>query len=140
MVDHVLVAIDGSPLSRRALEFALEVHPDATITLLRVVDYIEESYGAEMLVGPTEIRERALSKAEELLAEASEQARDHEGTVETVTEFGKPARVIPEYAGDNDVDVIVLGGHGRSLVSRVLLGDVAQRVVQQAPVPVTVVR
>lgn len=140
MVDHVLVPIDGAPLSMRALEFALEVHPDARMTVLRVVDYVEESYGAELLVGPTEIRERALSKAEESLAVARERARDHGGPVETVTEFGKPARVIPDYAADNGVDVIVLGGHGRSLVSRVLLGDVAQTVVQQAPVPVTVVR
>ena len=67
-------------------------------------------------------------------------AQKNGATVETVTEFGEPARVIGEYAGDHDVDLIVMGCHGRSTVSRILLGDVAGTVVRRAPVPVTVVR
>lgn len=140
MVDHVLVPMDDSPLGERALEFALDVHPDADITVLRVIDYVEESYKAEMLVGAEEIRQRATDRAEDLFDEVRERTADHGGEVKTVTEFGKPSRVIPEYAADHDVDLVVIGCHGRSLLSRVLIGDVAQTVVRQAPVPVTVVR
>jgi nucleotide-binding universal stress UspA family protein len=140
MVGHVLVLMDDSPLATRALDFALEVHPNADITVLRVIDYVEESYSAEMLVGPREIRERATARAEQLFAEARERTADHGGEVRTVTEFGKPAGTILEYVDAHDVDVVVMGGHGRSLVSSVLLGDVAQTVVRRAPVPVTVVR
>lgn len=140
MIEHVLVPMDDSPLAKRALDFALEVHSEADITVLRVVDYVEESYGAEMLVGAEEIRERAAEMAEELFDEVRERTADHNGEVRTVTEFGEPARTIRQYATDHEIDLIVIGCHGRSLVSRVLIGDVAQTVVQRAQVPVTVVR
>jgi nucleotide-binding universal stress UspA family protein len=140
MIEHVLVPMDESPLAERALAFALDVHPDADVTVLRVVDYIEEGYSAELLVGQDELRERALEKAERLFETARERAADHEGEFRTDTRFGKPSRIIPEYADEHDVDLVVMGSHGRSLVSRVLLGDVAGDVVREASVPVTVVR
>lgn len=140
MIEHVLVPMDESPLARRALDFALEAHPEADLTILYVVDYVEESYGAAMLAGPEELRDRATRKAEQLFDDVREHAEDHCGELQTVTKFGKPARIITEFTVDHDVDLVVIGSHGRSLVSRVLLGDVAQDVVQQASVPVTVVR
>jgi nucleotide-binding universal stress UspA family protein len=140
VTEHVLVPIDDSPLARRALDFASTEHPGADLTILHAVDYVEESYGAEMLVGSEELRNRAREEAEELLAEARERTADHAGAVETVTKFGDPARTINDYADEHDVDLIVMGCHGRSVVSRVLLGSVAGVVVRRAPVPVTVVR
>ncbi|WP_435345840.1 universal stress protein [Haloarchaeobius sp. HRN-SO-5] len=140
MVDRVLVPMDDSPLARRALDFALEVHPEADITVLNVIDYVEESYSAEMLVGGEELRARATERANALLEDARERATDHAGEVTTVVEFGNPSRVIVDYAEENPVDVVVMGGHGRSMVARMVLGDVAQTVVQRATVPVTVVR
>jgi nucleotide-binding universal stress UspA family protein len=140
MINHVLVPMDDSPLARRALDFATGVHAGADITVLHVIDYVEESYSAEMLVGPEELRERARTKIDRLFDEVRERTKTHEGEVETVVTFGTPAREIADYAADHDVDLVVMGCHGRPLVSRVLLGDVAQTVVQRAAVPVTVVR
>lgn len=140
MVDHVLVPMDDSPLAREALEYAMEAHPRATLTVLHVVDYVEESYSAEMLVGGDELRDRARRRSERLFDEVRQRTADHEGAVETVVAFGRPAREINDYATDHDVDAIVMGCHGRALLSRVLLGSVAQTVVQRAPAPVTVVR
>ena len=140
MIEHVLVPIDDSPLAERALDFAMAAHPEADLTVLHVVDYVEESYGAELLLGAEELRERARERARALADDALERAADHRGTTTTVTEFGKPATVISEYAGEHAVDLIVIGSHGRSPLSRVLLGDVADTVVRRAPVPVTIVR
>jgi len=53
---------------------------------------------------------------------------------------GRPTKVIVEYADDHDIDQIVMGSHGRSGMSRILLGSVAEIVVRRASVPVTVVR
>jgi nucleotide-binding universal stress UspA family protein len=53
---------------------------------------------------------------------------------------GKPARAIVEYADDHDIDQIVMGSHGRSGVTRILLGSVAESVVRDSTVPVTVAR
>ena len=140
MIEHVLVPMDESPMARRALAFALDAHPEAAVTVLFVVDYVEESYGAEMLVGPERLRERADERAERVFDRARDTAAERDASVETRTEYGDPARVVSEYADEHDVDLIVIGSHGRSLVSRVLLGDVADTVVRRAPVPVTVVR
>lgn len=140
MVERVLVPMDDSPLARRALEYALEVHPDATITVLHVVDYVEDSYGAELLLGPDELRERAEARAESVFETARETVGDRGTAVETVTRYGDPARAITRFVDEESVDVVVLGGHGRSLLSRVLLGSVAASVVRRASVPVTVVR
>jgi nucleotide-binding universal stress UspA family protein len=140
MVDHVLVPMDDSPLARRALEFALGTHPGAAVTVLYVVDYVEESYGAEMLVGPEELRDRATERADRILADARDLTAEYGVRPTTVTAFGDPARTIVDYVDDEAVDLVVMGSHGRSLVSRALIGDTAYTVVRRASVPVTLVR
>ncbi len=61
-------------------------------------------------------------------------------SVERVIEVGRPTKVIVEYADEHDINQIVMGSHGRSGMSRILLGSVAEIVVRRASVPVTVVR
>ncbi|MFA9518621.1 universal stress protein [Halopenitus sp. H-Gu1] len=136
----ILVPMDGSPMAKRALEHALSMHPDAQFTVLHVIDYIEESYSARALVGPDELRDRAEERAEELFEEAEGIADEHDVEIETRTATGDPSREIVAYAEDHDVDQIVIGCHGRSPMSRILLGSVAEKVTRRAPVPVTVVR
>ena len=109
MVDHVLVPMDDSPLARRALEFALGTHPGAAVTVLYVVDYVEESYGAEMLVGPEELRDRATARADRILADARDLAAEYGVRPTTVTTFGDPARTIVDYVDDEAVDLVVTG-------------------------------
>lgn len=59
--------------------------------------------------------------------------------VTTAIEFGSPAARIVDYARRHGVDLIVVGTHGRTGVSRALLGSVAERVVRTAPCPVLAV-
>jgi universal stress protein A len=51
----------------------------------------------------------------------------------TAITSGRPARQIADYARENAIDLIVLGTHGRTGVSRALLGSVAEAVVRRAP-------
>lgn len=60
-------------------------------------------------------------------------------TVVTATAAGDPAREIVKYATRHGIGLIVLGTHGRSGVSRVLLGSVSERVARTAPCPVLIV-
>lgn len=53
--------------------------------------------------------------------------------VETTLLFGRPARQIVDYAQKNSIDLVVLGTHGRTGVSRAILGSVAEGVVRLAP-------
>jgi len=139
-VNEVLVAYDGTPLSEKALTHALDVYSDAPITVFHVIDYIEESYSAKALIGDETLRKRARDRSAELLAEAEAKAAEHDREVKTASEVGKAADEIIEYADRHGIDVIVIGSHGRSGVSRVLLGSVAETVMRRASLPVTVVR
>ena len=53
---------------------------------------------------------------------------------------GTPAAEIVRYAEDEDIDLIVMGTHGRGFVGHMVLGSVAERVVRTAPCPVLTVR
>lgn len=145
MTDHVLVPIDASPLSERAVEFALEEYAgDATITVLHVLDFVEAGYGAPMeasLPGYWENwYESEVENAQQLFEEAQATADEYGVTLETETTMGRPARSIVEFADTKTVDHVVMGSHGRSGVSRILLGSVAETVLRRAHCPVTIVR
>jgi nucleotide-binding universal stress UspA family protein len=78
--------------------------------------------------------------AEQGLAELVATARAAGVEATSRTRYGSTAREICEQARDLGTDLIVLGTHGRSGLSRALLGSVAERVVRRAPCPVLTVR
>jgi len=141
---HVLVPYDESPLSEHALEHALAEHGEAEITLLHALDFVEAGYSASVetsLPGYWEAwYENAQDDAEALFEDAQATAAESDTTVETETVVGQPARSIVEYTEENPVDHVVMGSHGRSGISRLLVGSVAETVLRRAPCPVTVVR
>lgn len=145
MAKHVLVAIDGSEPSWAALDHAISQHAGHTITVLHAVDPMEGAYPDDDGDYYTpEARERAREAGEELCAKARERA-EAAGTLdstdlEIAVETGRPAPTIVSYAGRHDVDHIVVGSRGRSGLSRLLLGSVAETVLRRASVPVTIVR
>lgn len=139
---HVLVPLDGSPLSDDALEHALETF-DCTVTVVNVVTGLDSVMAEGGLLEPGEHRqESAEERAERLVSQARDRAAERDQHVETTVETGDPAETIVEYATEHGVDHIVMGGHGgdRSELARRLLGTVATSVVGEAPMTVTVVR
>lgn len=74
------------------------------------------------------------------MADAERRAEQHGVEITTVIERGPPGSTIVEYVEENDVDRIVMGSHDRSGISKILLGSVAEDVVKESPVTVTVVR
>ena len=142
MPRHVLVPLDGSPQAWEAFEHAVSEHPGARLTLLSVINPMDAGYSAETALpsAAEEWYESAKAAAQERFDEAAEVAAEHGVSIHTEVAVGRPSRTIVEYADEHDVDVIVMGSHGRKGVSRILLGSVAEAVVRQSPVPVTVVR
>ncbi len=148
MTKHILVPIDGSPLSRRALRHGLTEFPDASITVLHVVDLFEPGYGAypdfetayEPLMGSEEWYERAEEVSEYLFEEARTLADDYGREISTTSEIGDPKRIIVDYADEEDIDHIVLGAHGRTKEERPVFGSIAEMVARRATVPVTLIR
>jgi nucleotide-binding universal stress UspA family protein len=142
MAKKILVPIDGSTQSDIALDYALEEFADEEITVFHVLDPIDAGYSAPvgMPGGSEEWYENAEQESQELFEEAQRKADEYGVTLDTATEMGRPSTTIVEFADENDFDQIVMGSHGRSGVSRILLGSVAETVVRRATMPVTVAR
>ena len=143
MATQVLVPMDASPKSRKALTHAIEDYRDAEIIVLHVTNPIEDTYmtGEEDFMTDFEaLEERSSEEAERILEDAREIAADHGVEITTERVFGAPATKIVEYAEEHGVDHIVLGSHGRSGLARLFLGSVAEKVARRAPVPVTIIK
>ena len=139
---HVLVPLDGSPLSDEALSHALETF-DCRVTVLNVVTPLDGAMSEGGVLGAGEERvEDATERAEAVVDRARERAAEADREVETAVEAGDPAETIVAFVDASDVDHVVMGGHGgeRTDLARRLLGTVATTVVGEAPVTVTVVR
>jgi len=139
MADRILVPVDRSEQAWRALEYAFDSYPDATLVVLHVIDPRDvvlegDVYGASRPIA------RAEEEAADIIGEVCDLASVYEADVETRVERGNPASVIVAVGDEPGIDHVVLGSHGRSGVTRVLLGSVAEAVVRRSSVPVTVVR
>ncbi|RQG94213.1 universal stress protein [Natrarchaeobius chitinivorans] len=137
---NVLVPIDDSDPATNAVEHAAETFSGEDLTFVHVISPNTGMYGEGAIYAYDEVLDARREAAEDLFAAATEIASEHGCRVETETIIGLPAREIVEFAEESDVDHIVIGSHGRSGASRVLLGSVAEKIVRRAPVPVTVVR
>jgi nucleotide-binding universal stress UspA family protein len=83
------------------------------------------------------LEESAQSAVESVEAQATEASVSG---VETAIEHGSPYRGIRSYVEDHDIDLVVMGTHGRSGIERYLLGSVTEKTVRTSPVPVMTVR
>ncbi|ELZ25727.1 UspA domain-containing protein [Halosimplex carlsbadense 2-9-1] len=142
MGKRILVPVDGSEQAHTAFEFVAEEFGDAEVVLLHVVNPAEAGYSAQTSIPSfsEEWYESERAAAEELFEEIAALADGTDLSLEREIEVGKPIRAIVEFADENGIDQIVMGSHGRSGVTRILLGSVAEAVVRRSPVPVTVVR
>jgi nucleotide-binding universal stress UspA family protein len=135
--DTVLIPTDGSEVSLQAVEHGAklaEFH-GASVRVLYVVDATSFKGMGTETVGSDPINS-AVNDGEDIVAEAAETIRDHGVTVTTAVRQGMPEETILSYLGDEDIDVIVMGTHGRSGIQRYLKGSVTEQVVRSSPTPV----
>ncbi len=136
----VLVAYDGSGPAQKAVDHAIEKHGDEEIILLRVVELADGSTSAGINLAQEALKKRRDKVKTQSLDELEALLDREDIDISLEITMGRPDREIVEYAQENDIDHIIVGNQGRSGVSRVLLGSIAERVVRRASVPVTVVR
>jgi nucleotide-binding universal stress UspA family protein len=139
MYDTILVPTDGSSAVVEAVERAVDLAEryDATVHALYVVD--SSAYGT--LDTSTSVVVDALEdEGETAVTYVADQAEAAGVPAETAVLSGTPHRTIMNYVDDHDVDLVVMGTHGRRGFDRFLLGSVTEKVVRTAPVPVMTVR
>jgi nucleotide-binding universal stress UspA family protein len=139
MVSRILVPMDDSEMAEQALEYALENHPDAEITVMHVVGGPSPMWGeASGLALGDDLEAEAEELAEAVFDRARDLAGDRDVEIETEVQVGSAVRSILNNA--EQYDAIVLGSHSGTLADRLFVGNVAQKVFRRSPVPVTVVR
>lgn len=138
----VLLPFDGSQPAHEAVQYAIKEHAGKELVLLRVVEVAGGSTSAGINIAQEKLKKLRKEAQSDIPDDVLDQLDEAGIEFEVEIVFGDPAREIVEYAetAENDVELILIGSHGRSGVSRVLLGSVAETVVRRSPVPVTVVR
>ena len=144
MFKKILVPLDGSTHSKKALERALQIAKkfDSKITLLH-------AYSTNLVPMPKEyaIPEHSPRMIEisheigaNILADAKVIAETEKIQVETILKRGHAVGVIIEACKNNNFDLIVIGARGLSTVKEILLGSVSHGVIRHARCPVLVVK
>lgn len=135
----VLVPTDGSAGAEAAVGPAVDIAGtyDARLHILSVVDTM--AMGVDVRSGAAlealeDSARSAVAAVEERAVGASVSA------VETAIEQGDPYHGIRAYVDDHDIDLVVMGTHGRSGIERYLLGSVTEKTVRTSPAPVMTVR
>lgn len=139
-LNRILAPTDFSETAQHAFEYARELAKsfEAEIHLLHVVpDPMTQGWAGEAsgIVIPDLVKTWT-TNADQRLAEIT--VPDVEIT--RVTRVGHPFVEIIQYAQDHEIDLIVMGTHGRGPIKHLLLGSVAEKVVRKAPCPVLTVR
>ena len=141
MYDNVLIPTDGSDTVSETVEHALPIAAanDATVHALYVVD--RRITTAADQAGRDDLTESLEADGEAAVTMVAERAKAD--SLETVTEIraGTPSKAILDYADEADIDLIVIGTRGKSPREKMTsLGSVSERVVDNASIPVFVVR
>lgn len=143
-IKKILVAIDFSKLSQEALDYGIGLAQElgARLSVLYVVEPLEFT-GVDVLGGTPiatqSIIEEHLRQAKRELERLRQRKLDKLPGTTVAVRLGRPAEEIVAAGGKGRANLIILGTHGRSGLSHLLMGSVSERVVRHAACPVLVV-
>jgi len=141
MYDSILVPTDGSLGAETATTRAFDLARtgDATIHALHVIDPGVTSIALDS-PDSEELRRRSEKRGREATVKIQERATDLGLDAVRAVSEGTPYRAILEYVNGNDIDLVMMGTHGRTGGERARLGSTTERVITFADVPVMAVR
>jgi nucleotide-binding universal stress UspA family protein len=140
---RLLIPVDGSKSSIKAARFGLRLagHENCEVIAVHVID--EENAADLALYSDRpveEILERMRRSGESYIEEIQEIARRHRVRFASEVLVGIPHRALLALTAEREADLIVMGTVGRKGPRRVLIGSVTERLIEQSPVPVLVVK
>jgi nucleotide-binding universal stress UspA family protein len=137
MYKNIILAYDGSKFSNRALQEAIRLakESDGSLLILSVVDITDE-FEAHAPGLTDKMTEKLLKLAQKALGKAA--AAKVKAKVEV--HVGDAYEMIVDVARKKKADVIVMGSHGRTGLTRLLMGSVTSRVIGHATCAVLVVK
>lgn len=141
----ILLGIDDSPFSRAALEFVRKASwaPNSKVIVVSAVRPAVMAY-SEIYVPPAQAVEEVLEEQkkahQELVSQAEKDLRGAGLATEARVLIGDPREAIVDVATEERADLVVVGSHGRSGLTKLLMGSVASHVVTHAPCSVLVIK
>ena len=141
-MNTILIATDGSPAAREAVEFGVELaaEHDAAIVLVHVVPRTDLVGGFGILGAVGAVPHEPGARDYAALGQAEAIAEERGVRVRSKVLAGEVADEIVTYADDIRADLTVVGSRGRSGIASALLGSVSRDVLAESKRPVLVVR
>lgn len=143
MYKRILVATDGSSKSAMATKSAIELAKaiGAEVIALNVINEVTVASAVSQLGSDRKDVEARLQAAGQKAVDGVKSMGDAAGVpVTTMVRQGAPAQMVVDVSAAEKVDLIIMGSHGESGMSKLLIGSVVQKVLYWATVPVLVVR
>lgn len=134
---NILLATDGSKYSAFATEKAIDFAKSygGTLTAVSVVDVPDELFAeAPSLV------DDLVNKAKGYVDTVRRKAEEMGVPTQTLVKEGESFRSVIKLAAEGNIDMIVMGSHGRTGLKRLLMGSVTEKVIGHAPCPVLIAK
>ena len=140
-IKRLLVPIDFTDTSDFALEYALQLATalGADIVVMHAYELPIYGFPDGAMIATAEVATKLSTAAQTALDAAVTSRKDRGVPMSSVLRDGVPYEEINTVAGEMDVDIIVIGTHGRKGLTRMLLGSTAEKVVRTATRPVLTV-
>lgn len=141
-IKNILCPIDYSIYSEMALKYAIEFAEkyQAKLYLIHVLDIRVYDITDPDLYNVNVVDDETLKKLRERLSKCVSEDTKGRIPVEAIVIQGVPFTEIIRAAKEYQIDLIVLGTHGRTGLSHAIMGSVAEKVVRKAPCPVLTIR
>jgi len=144
MFEKILVPVDGSDVSNKAIDTARKMIEEGSareVTILHVLQPSEVMpfNGLNMPVDYPQFYEE-LNRAARVVLENAEQRMNLKEKTRIQMEYGSPVEIICHAAEQEKYDLIIIGNRGLNRFQRVLMGSVSSKVVTLAPCPVLVIK
>ena len=138
----ILVPVDGSATSNKAVDFALRMAKDdqASVRLLHCID---ETSFLDAYEYSSELIQQARQAGQKILQGGQAAAQKLGVTADTLLLERAGQRLghsVADVAGDWGADLVVVGSHGRHGIGRLLLGSGSEQILRTSPVPVLLVK
>ncbi|TLU82598.1 MAG: universal stress protein [Chlorobium sp.] len=139
-IHSILCPVDFSDASRKAVQYAREFASSmgSSIYLLNVVE--PRPMAVDITLNYVPLEEDLEKAAQEDLDVVLQDLLGADLKAECAVEIGNPADVILDKSGDPEINLVIMGSHGKKGLSRFIMGSVAETVVRKAQCPVLIVK
>jgi nucleotide-binding universal stress UspA family protein len=141
MFTKILVPVDGSDNSYRALEAALVLSEKlgSNISVVNVMEQVPITHiESEKLL--SELLEAYKKENQEILSKCSDIARQKGIAIKTVLLQGNPAPVILDYSKKENFDLVIMGSRGMGKFKELIIGSVSSKIVHHSPCAIMIIR